>query len=93
MKSLAILLLSFTVVGCASTQSQTSTKVLWPSTCGPEPHFFQRYTHDNHRRDIIYDMCERTEPGNYRTARSAAIQSFRADMQVYRNTRTMGNRR
>ena len=92
MKTVFIVLLSMTIVGCASTQ-QTATKVAWPSSCGPEPQFFKSYTHDNHRRDVIYDLCERTEPGNYRTARSAAIQSFRADMQVYRNIRSMGSRR
>ena len=93
MKILFILLSLTTLVGCASGVQQSSTKVLWPSSCGPEPQFFKTYTHDNHRRDVIYDLCERSEPGNYRTARSAAIQSFRADMQVYRNIRSMGSRR
>ena len=91
MKTLFILLSLTTLVGCASTQQ--TQQVSWPASCGPEPQFFQRYTHDNHRRDVIYDLCERSEPGNYRTARSAAIQSFRADMQVYRNIRSMGSRR
>ena len=88
MKTLAIILLSFSIVGCANTRP--TQQVSWPASCGPEPQSFQRFTHDNHRRDMIYDICERTEPGNYRTARSAAIQSFRADMQVYRNIRSMG---
>lgn len=82
MKSL-IILASILCVGCATSPQQ---KVTWPSACGPEPEFFQRYTFDNHRRDIINDLCyNNSSPGNYRTARSAAFQAFRADMRVYHN--------
>ena len=88
-----IILSSLLMVGCATSQTSThSGNVAWPNSCGPEPQFFKSFTFDNHRREIIYDLCERTEPGNYRTARSAARQAARYDRQVSRNIRSMGTR-
>ena len=86
MKRFLVLSLVVLLTGCASSQP-VNNQVAWPSSCGPEPEFFKKFTFDNHRRNVIYDMCERTYIGNNRTAHSARIQAIRAERQMMRSVR------
>ena len=79
MKTLSILLLSFSIVGCASSTQHTNTKVLWPSNCGPEPKTFSTYSSDIMRKQLVENICYSTrtvEPVNERLYHQMQIRQY-----------------